>query len=504
MSDGFTDSAVAVRMCREYFEDRWVHAHGLGWLEWDGKRWREQPEKAALEAARRWTADQLLAAAQAVADGTGTGRRATEWAARLDIRRLKAALTLAQGIASVNPELLDASPDVLNVANGIVHLPTGDLLPHNPRLWLTKLAGCEYSPTALHPDWTSALAAVPSEIESWLQVRYGQGVTGHMTPDDRVLIQQGGGSNGKSTVMSAVAAALGDYYFLASDKILMGAQAGAHTTDLADLRGTRFVAIEETPEAGRLDVVRLKKLAGTERITARKMRQDNVSFPATHTLFVNTNYPPVVGETDDGTWRRLLLVNFPYTFTAAPMGEHERAGDPGLRDRLTGTEQRKAVLAWLVEGAQRWYEGRRTFPQVPTQVVEDTGEWRGRTDHIAAFWGDHLDSDPNSYVYAGDLIWMFNNFMRQHGNAPLAESTFIRRFRTHALTEGALVKQARVRQGVRQGLAQSRPFGALDPFSRLPGVPAGQVQAWVGLAFRKSSDQIDIDEWAADQGKHPE
>lgn len=492
-----TDSAVAEFLMAELFLDRWVHCHGLGWLAWDGRRWQERPDKAALEAARTWTKGRWWTAACAFRDGTGLKSTVDVWADRLDLRALSACVKLLAGMVSVDPDRLDAEPDLLNVRNGVVDLRHGTLRPHDPGLYLTKLAPVEFDPTAVHEDWTAALRAVPAEVESWLQVRYGQGVTGHMTSDDRVLIQQGGGSNGKSTVLSAVAGALGDYYLLASDKILIGAQNGAHTTDLADLRGSRFVAVEETPEAGRLDVVRLKKLAGTERITARKMYRDNVSFPASHTLFVNTNYPPVVGETDEGTWRRLLLVNFPYTFTSAPAGEEERHGDPGLRDRLlTGaTGQREAVLAWLVEGAGRWYEQSRVFPGIPDVVARDTGEWRGRTDHVAAFWGDHLEADPNAYVYAGDLIWLFNQYMRQHGNAPLAESTFMRRFVTHPLTTSRLVTKRRISTGSRQSLQQSRPFGALDPFSRLPGVPDGQVQAWVGVAFRQATAG---DAWSSD------
>lgn len=486
-------------MVREVFRDQFVHVHGLGWLEYDGRVWSEVPDKVPLERVRAWFRNQLQTAAalyaSAVAQDLGpkdvdrAHAAVKAWQRIQGIGRLEAALKLARGLVSVHPDQLDAKPDVLNCLNGVVHLPTGELLDHDPGLYLTKIAGAEYQPAALHSDWTAALNALPMDVQDWIQVRYGQGITGHTTPDDKVVIQQGGGANGKSTLLTGVAAALGDYYFLASDKILMGSQAAAHTTDLADLRGRRFVSIEETPEAGRLDVVRLKKLAGTERITARKMNQDNVSFPATHTLFVNTNYPPVVSETDDGTWRRLLLVVFPYTFTRAPAEPHERFGDPGLRERLrVGREgQREAVLAWLVEGATRWYDAKREMPGAPEPVLTATAEWQDRTDHVAAFWGDFLTPDPGAFIYTGDLIWMFNNFLRQNGNAPIAESTFLRRFSVHPITLAAGVVKTRVRQA-NTPLDLSRPFGSLDPFSRLPGIPAGQIRAWTGLRFRAATD----------------
>lgn len=490
--DTFSDSAQARAACEELFTGKFIHVAGVGWLEWTGKVWREVPEKVPLDALRSWT-ERKLAAVVSAANCEGTSPSSLvlkAWRKRLEGPRLRSALGLLEGFpgVSVDSDQLDASPDVLNCRNGVVYLPFGDLMSHAPGMYLTKYTDTDYKPTAIHEDWNKALTALPADVADWMQTRLGQGITGHMCPDDRVIIQQGGGRNGKSTVLAGVAAALGDYYFMASDKILIGSQAGAHTTDLADLRGARLVAVEETPEAGRLDVQRLKRLAGTERITARKMRQDNVSFPATHTLFVNTNHLPVIAETDDATWERLLLVVYPFKFAEEPDGDNQRSKDTRLRDRLRSAPQREAVLAWLVEGSVRYYaDGARTFPPVPPVVLEDTERWRNASDLVATFWADHLDSDPHSYIYAGDLIWMFNQFLVQHGNSRVAESTFVRRFAHHRITAGSLVTHQRLRQA-RTPLRQSRPIGALDPFSRLPGCPQGQVMAWVGIRFRPAGD----------------
>lgn len=484
----FTDSGQAAQACREEFAGKYIHAAGVGWLKWDGKVWREVPDKVPLADLRRWTTSRLAA---------DLGGDPVKWARRLDTSKLKNALTLLEGFEEISVEAgqLDANPDLLNVRNGIVCLHIGgELIPHDPRQYMTKLADVDYVPTAIHEDWTAALSAVPLDVQDWLQTRYGQAITGHMCPDDRVVIQQGGGQNGKSTLLAGIAAALGDYYHAAPARLLMGGQNPGATPDLADLRGRRFAAIEETPESGRLDVVGLKNLAGTLRITARKLYRDPVTFPASHTLFVNTNYPPQVAETDEGTWRRLLLVEFPYTFTGAG-GDTERPGDPRLRARLSGPEQARAALAWLVEGAVRWYENRREFPDTPSRVREASEDWRWSTDHVVTFWNDYLDPDPDSYIYTGDLIWLFNQFMMRNGNARVAESTFVRRFENHKMTAAHAVGRTRLSQGPRQSLTQSRPHGSLDPHARMPGAPTGQVWCWTGIRFR----MINADALPADQ-----
>lgn len=497
--DPFTDSAQAVTASNEVLLDKFVHVHGLGWLMWTGRVWREVPAKAVVEAVRDWTADKLdytIASRPRQSEGEPDAeweRRFKAWLStvagwkkRQSEARLRAVVSLAQGIRTLDPHELDAHDDLLNTMSGVVDLRTGQVKPSLPTYYFTKVTGSEFDPKATHPDWTAALEALPESIVTWLQVRYGQAITGYMCPDDRVVIQQGGGQNGKSTVLDAVAAALGDYFLLASDKILMAQHPTAHTTDLHDLRGARFVAIEETPEAGRLDVVRLKKVAGTSRITARKMHTDNVSFRASHTLFVNSNYPPQVGETDEGTWRRLLLVVFPYTFTRGrpPRTELERQGDDGVKQRLpAGAAQRAAVLRWLVDGAVTWYG--TGFPPVPAIVESDTAEWRGQTDLVAAFINDWLEFDPGSFVVSEDLVGAFNAYLKAHGNSGVAESTFKRRFSSHRLVAESLITEYRMKLGPQQRFAVSRPASEADPFAKKRELPAGgQVRGWSGVRFR--------------------
>jgi putative DNA primase/helicase len=97
-------------------------------------------------------------------------------------------LSLARGIVERRVTELDRHPDLLNTPSGVVDLRTGDLLGHDPNLLMTKIAGAEYRPGATHPDWAKALEAVPDDTRDWLQLRLGQAITGHMTPDDVLTV----------------------------------------------------------------------------------------------------------------------------------------------------------------------------------------------------------------------------------------------------------------------------------------------------------------------------
>ena len=67
--------------------------------------------------------------------------------------------------------LYDTRPDLLCVGNGTVHLPSGELRPHNPDDRLTRITPVDYVPRAVAADWAAALDALDPETVDYLQVR---------------------------------------------------------------------------------------------------------------------------------------------------------------------------------------------------------------------------------------------------------------------------------------------------------------------------------------------
>ncbi|MEI2713393.1 MAG: phage/plasmid primase, P4 family [Nocardioides sp.] len=428
--DGFTDARLSETVARDVFAGRYLWAKGMGWLRWDGRRWLTCVDKEPTDAVREYLLERHAAAAVALAEGNGDKAHVDGWRGTLSASRIGALFRLATGVEGVltDPSDFDSRPDLLNVGNGVVDLATGRLLPHDPDLRLTKLTPVDYKPGASHPDWAAALGAVPEDARDWYQLRLGQAATGHMTPDDLLVVQVGGGANGKTTLMAGIRGALGEFYVTVSHRALMG-DASQHPTELMVFRGARLAVVEETPEARRLSTVRLKQAVGTPQMRARYIRQDEVEWDATHALVLSTNYRPDIEETDNGTWRRLALLRFPYTFKATGSVEEsagERCGDPRLRDRLqAGREgQHEAVLAWLVEGAKRWYAADRAMPDQPISVKAETRDWRGENDLVLAYLDEHLVFEASAHVSTSDLLEHFNVWLASRGHRPWADKTF--------------------------------------------------------------------------------
>lgn len=480
----------------EYISSRYLtkfcYSNALGWMRWTGKHWRNVGEPDVVEAVRLAVLALHREETNLFQQGSVTADRLAATAKLLSANRIGSIVRLAKGYLSVADERWDAHPDLLNCANGVVDLRTGTLRDHDPKLMLTKLCRTEYHSGATHPDWTSALEAVPDDARQWLQIRFGQGVSGHAVPDDVLVLLKGDGDNGKTTLIGGIQNAIGaDFAIVLSEKALL-ARPSDHSTELMPLRGARLALIEELPELGHLNVKRLKTAFGTEKITARQICRDLVTFDVTHSGFITTNYLPRVDESDHGTWRRLRAVNFPYRYRRP----HEtlekptdRHGDPGLRNRIKTSpdKQHEAILAWLVEGATAWYQSKRVMPAEPRSVAKFTKKWRNSADAIARFWNQELISDPGAHVMTTDLYWLFEQWQKRHGHAPWSDQTFTTRFVAHEAVAAASVRKQYVRRS-RKGLQRPELIDTATP---------KQFMAWLGVRFRREDDPIHDDEGTA-------
>jgi putative DNA primase/helicase len=153
------------------------------------------------------------------------------------------ALTLAgteEGIV-VTPDDLDADPFLLNCANGILDLRTGELEPHDLARLLTKMTGAAYEPDAAGPQFRKFLERVqPDEqMRGYLARLLGHALEGRVV-EHIMPIFYGAGANGKGTLITAVLAALGDYADAADPELLTARMFDAHPTGTAELFGLRL------------------------------------------------------------------------------------------------------------------------------------------------------------------------------------------------------------------------------------------------------------------------
>ncbi|MFF4291649.1 phage/plasmid primase, P4 family, partial [Streptomyces sp. NPDC001633] len=405
--------------------------------------------------------------------------------------RIAGLTDLSRGLLLVDGADFDSDPDLITVDNGVVDLRNSTLLPHNPDRYLTRLIPTRYVPKATHDDWDAVLSAVTPEVADWLQLRLGQGITGHVPDDDVMLLLHGDGQNGKSSLVDALSLTLGGSTDIGGmtfldDSVLTGDR-DAKEERMA-LKGARLTVAEELPEGRRLNVVQLKKAVGTAVMKSRHLYKREVQWLTSHSLLITTNYRPAVSETDHGTWRRLAMVPFPYTYVREPSNDHERKGDSTLKTRLAGQPQREAVLAWLIAGAKRWYKADRTMPDHPPAVQDATRQWRMESDVIMRYWNERLVPDYDSHVMSKELMDDLNQFLGEIGQQTWSQKTAADRFSSHEETKTHKVTKAVIRR--KKGLSRP-PGGGPDGWSTARPAPPERYHAWLGVRFASTSDLTD-------------
>jgi P4 family phage/plasmid primase-like protien len=289
--------------------------------------------------------------------------------------------------------MLNRSNDLFVCANGTIDLRTGDLGPHEPLDLITLCAPTVYDPGAGAPRFKQFLTEIftPDFID-FVQRWLGYCITGHVI-EHKMVFHVGLPRSGKGTLMRLLGHVLGPYYSTSASKLLNLDQSGA-TPDMARLMGQRMVTISETDDGVALknDVVKL--LTGGDPINARFLRENPIEFLPTHKLQLFTNHHPQVKGADEGTWSRIYVVDYPYTFgdaAAVASGAANRLKDLHLDPKLHA--EARGVLAWLVEGAKEWY---RQGLNAPDCVKAATERERQEQDKVLQFAKECLVKDDSA------------------------------------------------------------------------------------------------------------
>ncbi len=427
MPPRFSEEALALRFSRQYeAELRYVEGWGR-WMCWDETRWHGDDTLAVFDRCRaicrrasaecgdaQERAAMKIAAAQTVA--------AIERIARSDRRH------------AVTIEQWDADPWLLNTPAGTVDLRTSELHDHRREEYLTKITAA--GPGGDCPIWLGFLDRISdanTELQEFLQRVIGYCLSGS-TREHALFFLYGTGANGKSVFLSTIAGLLGDYAKTAPASAFTASNAEQHPTDVAGLRGARFVTAIETEDGRWWAEAKIKSLTGGDRITARFMRQDFFEYLPQFKLLVAGNHKPGLRNVDEAIRRRLQLI--PFTVT---IGEQER--DPDLAEKLK-TEY-PGILRWAIEGCLAWQRDGLNSPDI---VRSATSDYLAAEDAIGRWIEDRCLLGDDYWTAGAALFADWQQWSDRTGERPGTQKRF---------TQGL---QARSIQSERSGPSGTRGF----------------------------------------------
>lgn len=430
----YSDAGNAAVFSRVYRDDL-LYTDALGWLWWNGQRWERDDHKATawalelsekmLQEAKEENRAALLQVAEATAKYEETGEaedadtlekaKTQALAAKAYLThaknsrnavRIKNMLELSKPALVIKADRLDANPFDLNTPAGIVDLTTGRLRPHERAAYCSQITqtGPDNRGAEMWSDFLDTITCGNGSIQGFLQLVAGMSLIGAVYQEG-IILAYGGGRNGKSTYYNALGAVLGDYTGSIDVKTITTDRANKGAS-LATLRGKRLVITGELEEHQRLSPATIKQLASTDRLVIEEKFKQPETVKQTHTLVLFTNHLPRVGSTDNGTWRRLIVVPFNATIPAG-------TGIQNYADVLV-KEAGGAILSWAIEGAVNFVRNGFRL-QIPEVVEEATEAYREREDWLTNFINERCIREPNARVGAADLYREYREWAESTG-----------------------------------------------------------------------------------------
>jgi putative DNA primase/helicase len=419
-----TDEANAERLVKHFGKFiRWVDK--WGWLVWDGKKWVRDPENVRIMRLAQETV-KLIYKEAAECDDENERKSIAKWAIASESRyRISAMIDLARPKVLAEPHEFDADDWLLNCANGVLNLKTGEFMPHKPEFKLTKITQVTYDPNADCQKWKEFLNRIFNGNERlirFVQRAVGYSLTGS-TREQCIFFLYGTGANGKSTFLEVIRALLGDYAVTADFNTFSSDHKNGIPNDIARLHGARLVTAIEVGEGKRFAEERIKILTGNDTVTARFLYREYFEFRPRFKLWIAANYKPEIRGTDYAIWRRIRLI--PFTVTIPPEEQI-----PDLADQLK--EELSGILNWALEGLRDWLVNGL---QPPPEVTEATEAYREEMDIVGQFIRDMCELDPKAVTPAKELYEKFQEWCNENGYYPFTQQNFGRRLSTLGLRD---------------------------------------------------------------------
>ena len=305
---------------------------------------------------------------------------------------------------------LDSKTNLIGFNNGVYDLDNLIFRDGCPEDYISYSTNCDYLPyepsLPVFQDVQKFIGQVlvDKDMREYVLNLLGSFLDGK-SYDQKFHIWTGTGANGKSTLVELFGNSFGDYTGTLPVTVLTqkrGAASGANP-EIAKMRGKRFAHMQEPEENDKINVGYMKELTGGDKIQARELYKQPVEFKPQFSMVLACNQLPPVSAQDNGTWRRLRVVNFSSKFVDDPINPNEFKKDYTLPDRI-GTWH-SAMMGILVEHYKKVKKGGFVIHE-PESVMQYTREYQKRSDTMLEYVTENIEEmEDKKYKLSISMIY---------------------------------------------------------------------------------------------------
>lgn len=231
--------------------------------------------------------------------------------------------------------------------------------------------------------------------------------------EERFHLYTGGGSNGKSKTISLFEKAFGDYACKLPISLLTNKRSKSNeaNSEIARTKGRRMACLQEPSENEHINVGLMKELSGGDTIQARSIYKEPEEFKPMFKMILICNHLPQVSADDDGTWRRIRIVEFTSKFTVTPNPSipTEFFADPDLDTKIDAFKE--TFMAFLIE---YYILYKQIGLKEPEEVMIATNEYKKSNDMITEFVDTSMIKESGCFAKVADVHGMFNVWFKEN------------------------------------------------------------------------------------------
>ena len=300
---------------------------------------------------------------------------------------------------------MDANPYLLCFTNGVFDFKAKEFRQGYPQDYITKTTNVPYVKYN-YEDYKSTIDELMTFMEQLFpQPELCRYMWDHLAScligikkEHAFNIYRGSGSNGKSILTDLMSHCLGDYKGTVPITLVTEKRnsIGGTSSEVIQLKGVRYAVMQEPSKDAVINEGIMKELTGGDPIQARALYSDSEIFIPQFSLVVCTNALFEIKSNDDGTWRRMKLVDFLAKFvsegeTHTDDTQYVFPKDKGLKEKLP--QWATVFISMLVKRACE------TDGEVKdcSEVSSASNKYRQSQDCIAGFISDKIIKDENGH-----------------------------------------------------------------------------------------------------------
>lgn len=353
--------------------------------------------------------------------------------------------------------------EIISCRNGLLHVPSGELLPPTPRFFTRNALDIAYDPGAPEPrEWLAFVRQTFPDVDAatLLQEWFGYLLLPDMS-QEKMLLMVGPPRSGKGTIQKVLTELVGRSNICAPSIKSLGGDfglqpmIGKQVAFLSDIRlgsSSDRAAITET----------LLRITGRDPVTADRKHKDQWTGHLAVRFVISTNELPSLSDNSPALANRFV----PLILEQSHLGRE----DPGLADRLIA--ELPGILNWSLAG-WRSLRGRGHFelPAVSVKAVTEIMELGSPT---ARFISDCCVLGPTHRVEKDRLFAAWRRWCETKGERTAGESHFASNLRaaTSQSVKGARPREGAGRLNVYLGIAlvddgdaeRGRPSDLFEPY----------------------------------------